>query len=398
MVGNSGVRGWPRSAGMPCRNELGQQPHVGEDGGAGTGQSRGRGDTAGIREDVHPGRPGRLDAVGAVLDDGAPLRCGAEVPAACRNRSGAGLPLATSVALKIRPSKRCSSPVCPSVRCILAWLPLEATQCGSRKPVQGLHDAVDRHELALERRPVPGLVLPVPALGQLDAQLLFDGGDEVRLDSCRRSAPRSPPVPAPSRGRPAPAGPPGRRSPRNPPGRRRSRKPRARNRPTSHEAMVASRSRSCLRRNAAEGRRPCRGTGTPAAPRPGPAPRPRSSGSPRPAPASAASCSAITSPGLGESSSSRCSAARSGVSGPATAASTGRRARPARWRAASRPPGARGPPAAAAAGEDVAGEGAVFRRAGEGRAGQQRTGEGGRAAGRGAVERFQRRAAALGVW
>ncbi len=35
--------------------------------------------------------------------------------AACRKRSGAGLPLATSSALKIRPSKRSYRPVSPSV-------------------------------------------------------------------------------------------------------------------------------------------------------------------------------------------------------------------------------------------------------------------------------------------
>ena len=51
--------------------------------------------------------------------------------AACRNRSGAGLPCSTSVALKIRPSKRSHSPVCPSVKRIFSIEALDATQLGS---------------------------------------------------------------------------------------------------------------------------------------------------------------------------------------------------------------------------------------------------------------------------
>ena len=50
--------------------------------------------------------------------------------AAWRNRSGAGLPRATSVALKIRPSNRSRSPVMPSVAAIRVCVPLDATQVG----------------------------------------------------------------------------------------------------------------------------------------------------------------------------------------------------------------------------------------------------------------------------
>ena len=48
--------------------------------------------------------------------------------AACRNRSGAGLGCSTSSAVKMRPAKRGSSPVWPSVKSTFARLPLEATQ------------------------------------------------------------------------------------------------------------------------------------------------------------------------------------------------------------------------------------------------------------------------------
>ena len=53
-----------------------------------------------------------------------------EHAAACRKRSGAGLPLATSVVEKIRPSKRSNSPVRPRVSCIFSCVPLEATHDG----------------------------------------------------------------------------------------------------------------------------------------------------------------------------------------------------------------------------------------------------------------------------
>ncbi len=49
------------------------------------------------------------------------------------------------------------------------------------EPVQGFLDAVDGREVPLEGLVVPLLVGPVPAVGQLDAQLPFDGGDEVGL-------------------------------------------------------------------------------------------------------------------------------------------------------------------------------------------------------------------------
>ncbi len=48
--------------------------------------------------------------------------------AACRKRSGAGLPRATSVALKMRPAKRSHSPVSPRVNRMRSCVPLEATQ------------------------------------------------------------------------------------------------------------------------------------------------------------------------------------------------------------------------------------------------------------------------------
>ncbi len=51
--------------------------------------------------------------------------------AACRKRSGAGLPRATSPALKMRPSKRSHSPVVRSVKAILWCGPLDATHDGS---------------------------------------------------------------------------------------------------------------------------------------------------------------------------------------------------------------------------------------------------------------------------
>jgi hypothetical protein len=54
--------------------------------------------------------PYRLSSTTTQDSGGTPMRA-----AACRNRSGAGLPRATSVALKIRPAKRSYSPVRPSV-------------------------------------------------------------------------------------------------------------------------------------------------------------------------------------------------------------------------------------------------------------------------------------------
>ena len=126
----------------------------------------------------------------------------------------------------------------------------------------------------------------------------------------------------------------------------------------------------------------------------GPAPRPCSSGIGRAAPSS---WTATTSPGLAESSSSRCSTARSGVSGPATAASMG----PARaaWAVASSQPAARGAWPASGGSNRARMLAARVRcsgRAGEGRVGQQGTGQRGGAAGGGAVERFQAVTAALG--
>ena len=47
--------------------------------------------------------------------------------AACRNRSGAGLPAATSSALNIRPSNRSISPAVVSVIRMRSWIALDAT-------------------------------------------------------------------------------------------------------------------------------------------------------------------------------------------------------------------------------------------------------------------------------
>ena len=117
-------------------------------------------------------------------------------------------------------------------------------------PVQGLLHAVDGREVPLEGLVVPVLVDPVPALGQLDAQVFFDAGDEVGLalaDEARRRFPR---VPVPSRGRPAPAGPTWTEitseSTRTPSQSKTTRSKGSRSAGgRSHSAMVASRSRSC---------------------------------------------------------------------------------------------------------------------------------------------------------
>jgi len=52
------------------------------------------------------------------------------VLAACRKRSGAGLPCRTSSELKIRPSKRSQNPTAVSAVWIRRWVPEEARQYG----------------------------------------------------------------------------------------------------------------------------------------------------------------------------------------------------------------------------------------------------------------------------
>jgi len=70
--------------------------------------------------------------------------------AACRNRSGAGLPSATSSPEKIRPSKRRYRSVIPWVNRILAWLPLEAMKVGTVIWLNALTTAGGRGELVGE--------------------------------------------------------------------------------------------------------------------------------------------------------------------------------------------------------------------------------------------------------
>jgi hypothetical protein len=53
------------------------------------------------------------------------------VRAACRNRSGAGLPRVTSCALKMRPAKRSKRPVVVSASRSRSCEPLEATHAGT---------------------------------------------------------------------------------------------------------------------------------------------------------------------------------------------------------------------------------------------------------------------------
>ena len=102
-------------------------------------------------------------------------------------------------------------------------------------------------------------------------------------------------------------------------------------------------------------------------------------------------------PRAGESSSSRCSAARCRLSGPTTAASTGPAS--AACAVARSQPATRGARVASGGSseEDIAGQGPVLGGAGERRVAQQGAGKGRRAAGGGVVERVQRRPAALGV-
>ena len=97
---------------------------------AGTCEAAGRREAAGVAEGRHPRRTGGLQAV--ALSSTTAQRAGSapSVAAAWRNRSGAGLPFATSAALKIRPSKRPSRPVRPSVYRRRSWVLLEATQVG----------------------------------------------------------------------------------------------------------------------------------------------------------------------------------------------------------------------------------------------------------------------------
>src|SRR5687768_697883 len=66
--------------------------------------------------------PGRLSSMTAQADGGTP-----RLAAACRNRSGAGFPFWTSVALKILPSNREYRPVRPRTRRRWSWSLLDAT-------------------------------------------------------------------------------------------------------------------------------------------------------------------------------------------------------------------------------------------------------------------------------
>ena len=83
---------------------------------SGPSRSFGGRQPAGEGQHAHARGARRLDAGAAVLDHHAAAPASAPIcSAACRKRSGAGLPRATSSALKIRPANRSYRPVNPSV-------------------------------------------------------------------------------------------------------------------------------------------------------------------------------------------------------------------------------------------------------------------------------------------
>ncbi len=97
------------------------------------------------------------------------------VAAACRNRSGAGLPCATSLALKICASvKRPSSPLTRSANRIRSCVPLDATHVGSEMASSAASIPRTGRELALEQLVELGVVALGEVLGHGAAEPLLD--------------------------------------------------------------------------------------------------------------------------------------------------------------------------------------------------------------------------------